>query len=137
MESRETSADFHNAILEFNCYLRSIENGLLHSRTSFVLFSRVKIEIYAKFLCKCNRQNYGARCDRNVEHISNATNHFSAYVKPFCIWNELISDFSFDSIQIEMTSHIHSFNICTHRILIHSKKVISSQFNSLTSHLLF
>lgn len=117
MESRETSADFHNAILEFNCYLMSIENGLLHSHTSFVLF-------FSKWKSKFMLSSCANVIDKimvlDATVMSNIfetppTIFFGVYlcVKPFCIWSDLISDF-FWLHTIEMTSHIHSFNIWTY-----------------------
>lgn len=70
-----------------------LENGLelLFSILFFLCRSQVKTEIYAKFLSKCNRQNYAL----NVEHshfVMNTSAH-NAHItypfsvgKSFCIW---------------------------------------------------
>lgn len=72
LESSEvdgTSADFHNAMRQFNCYLMSIfEMGCADVR--FFFLSSKNQKIYAKFLSKWNRRKFMLADTSNVEHTA-------------------------------------------------------------------
>lgn len=83
----------------------SIENGfLLLPNALFKTESgeKKRTEIYAKFLSKCNRQNYALLDTKlwNIKHIwiqphiEHTISMDDVYFKLFCIWNEFISDFA-------------------------------------------